>query len=352
MRELVFVVLILAFAVPATSQDLGNRPPAKAPPVDAAPAPIVERQGGDTLFTAFTIPALPFTTTGTTTGYNNDYDEVCPMDSMAPDVVYRFASTMVQIIDVDLCGSDFDTKVYIYDASLHLVACDDDFYFNEPCGVYVSKLEHVTLGVEVYYIVVDGYGNAAGTYNLVVENFVECVLACPNGGVPEGEPPLVPNYVDNWNGGCHTNPGHPFQAITGDADGSRILCGVAGWYPRLSSTYRDTDWFTLEMGVTGAIEIVADAELVTNIMVNSWPQDCAAAAVAQATAAGNCAEATMTIDGYAPGQTVWLLAISNYLSPPFGSDENEYDYIVWFSGLAPAVATEISTWSQVKTLYR
>ncbi len=171
MRALILIVVSLALiAGAAMAQDLGNRPPVKLPPGEAAPAPIVERQGGDTIFTAFTIPALPFAETGTTVGYNDDYDEMCPYGGMGPDVVYRFASTMLQFIDVDLCGSDYDTKIIIYDAAMHFVACNDDFYFDEPCGVYVSKLEHVSLGIGVYYIVIDGYGNSAGIYNLVVEN--------------------------------------------------------------------------------------------------------------------------------------------------------------------------------------
>ncbi len=350
MRPFALAILTLALiAGVAMAQDLGNRPPVKAPPVETTPVPLVARQGGDTVFLAFTIPALPFTDTGTTIGYNDDYDEMCPYDAMARDVVYRFVSTMPQSITVDLCGSDFDTKVYIYDAVFHLVACNDDFYFDEPCGVYVSKLEEVPLGIGVYYLVVDGYGNSSGTYILVVENYVECVLACPDGGVPEGEPPLVPNYVDNWNGGCNTNPGHPFQAVTGDANGARILCGVAGWYTFQGSQYRDTDWYTLEMGVTGTIEIIADAEDQIYIF-ELLPQDCAAVDVAQLATAGDCTEVTMTIDGYAPGQTVWFWAGSTVFEPPAG-EEDEYDYVVWFSGLAPAVATEATTWSSVKALY-
>ncbi len=342
--------LFLAAAGSGAAHELGNRAPIKARPPEMAAAPVVARQGGDTIFTAFPIPSLPFTDTGTTLGYNDDYDEMCPYDAMGRDVVYRFESTMTQLVDVDLCGSDFDTKVYIYDAALHLIACNDDFYFDETCGVYVSKLEHVTLGVGAYYLVVDGYGNSAGDYILVFENYIDCELTCPDGGVPEGEPPLIPNYVDNWNGGCNTDPGHPFQAITGDANGERILCGVAGWYPHLSTTYRDTDWYTLEMGVNGTIEVVADAEYASHVF-ELLPQDCDAVEVAQQATAGDCAEATMTIAGYAPGQTVWFWVGSTYFSPPYGGDENEYDYVVWFSGLAPTVATEGTTWSTVKALY-
>jgi hypothetical protein len=342
--------LLLGMCNGAVALDLGNQATVKAPPNAAPIVPPAERQGGDTILTAFTIPSLPFTETGTTIGYNDDYDAACPYDNGGPDVVYRFESTMPQSIDVDLCGSDYDTKVYIYDAALHLIACNDDFYSGDPCGIYVSKIEDAPLGVGAYDIVVDCYGSVAGNYVIAVENHVECVVACPAEGLPEGEPPLVPNYIDNHNGGCNTDPGHPFQAITGDADGLRTLCGVGGWYAIQGSPYRDTDWYRLEMGATGTIGILADAEEPSYI-VELLPQDCATVAIAQSATADACQEVSMSISGYAPGQVVWFWVGSTTFWPPYGG-ESEYDYVVWFSGLAATVATETSTWSQLKALYR
>ncbi len=97
-------------------------------------------------------------------------------------------------VDIDLCCSSYDTKVYVYDAGLNLIACNDDFYFGAPCGVYVSKLENIPFAAGgTYYIIIDGYGEASGAYVLDITGFVPCVVTCPAGGYPEGEPPLVPN---------------------------------------------------------------------------------------------------------------------------------------------------------------
>ena len=53
---------------------------------DDYPSPI--RQGGEDIASAFYVSSLPFNDTGTTTGYNDDYDEVCPYSgSTSPDVV-------------------------------------------------------------------------------------------------------------------------------------------------------------------------------------------------------------------------------------------------------------------------
>ncbi len=175
---------------------------------------------------------------------------------------------------IDLCGSSYDTKLYVYDADLNLVACNDDAYFGSPCGVYVSALENVALQEgTTYFIVIDGYGSAHGEYLLSVEEFVPCVLEWPAGGFAEGEPPLVDDYVDTWNGGCNTPPGYPFQELMGDAAGNLILCGVSGWYMFNGNNYRDTDWFHIYAGPSGAVEITADAEQPTYFLEFA-PHDC------------------------------------------------------------------------------
>ena len=44
----------------------------------------------------------------------------------------------------------------------------------------------------------------------------------------EGEPELVDNYVDFYNGGCNTPPDYPFQHLCGDQNGELVLCCNAG----------------------------------------------------------------------------------------------------------------------------
>ena len=127
--------------------------------------------------------------------------------STAPDVVYKLQVTSDVLVDIDLCGSGYDTKVYVYREDLALVACNDDSYFDGLCGVYVSKIENLSLDPAVkYFLVIDGYGISAGDYVLQVgfSPPPPCVVPCPSGASVEGEPPLVQDYVDNWNGGCNT----------------------------------------------------------------------------------------------------------------------------------------------------
>lgn len=98
---------------------------------------------------------------GTTAGYANDYDEVCPYSgSTSPDVVYTFTPSVATAVTVDMYGSAYDTKIYIYDESLSLIACNDDFYPD-----YTSRLDNVAVQAGVqYYLVIDGYGGYYGSY--------------------------------------------------------------------------------------------------------------------------------------------------------------------------------------------
>ena len=127
---------------------------------------------------------VPYSDTGTTCGYNDDYDEVCPYSgSTAPDVVYGVIPDMDVIVDIDLLGSTYDTKLYVYDENLALVACNDDFYPD-----YVSKIEQLALmgGVQ-YFIVVDGYYTSCGDYVLFVTECIVETVGCPPEGIPEDE---------------------------------------------------------------------------------------------------------------------------------------------------------------------
>ena len=116
------------------------------------------REGGEDIGNAVVIPALPFNDNGYTCDNVNDYDEVCPYGgSYAPDVVYSYTPPANDIIDIDLCASGYDTKVYVYENAYTPgapYACNDD-----ACPGWRSFIDDLPLtGGNTYYIVVDGYG--------------------------------------------------------------------------------------------------------------------------------------------------------------------------------------------------
>ncbi len=312
------------------------------------------RQGGEDMESAVVIVELPFSDTGNTSDNLDDYDAVCPYNTpTSPDVVYRYQPLEDAAIFVDLCGSGYDTKTYIFDESGNVVACNDDFYFDDTCGVYVSKIEDAFLYAgEVYYLVIDGYGGDSGDYILMVDTFVPpepYILDCE--GIPEGEPPLVDGYQDEFNGGCNSPEfGTPFQALDGDANGQLEFCGIAGWYEVDGANLRDTDWFTAIIGPLGMLEWTLDAEQDT---YGFWlPNDCDLPAVIDMILVGPYAPDTMTIQRD-PGNIVWLWVGSALFSPPAGFIGNEYNYISTFTGLAQGtVSTERTTFGGIKSLYR
>jgi hypothetical protein len=356
MKAMIAIVLVVGIVGAATAYDLGNRGPVK--PIGTYPENVPDpgRQGGDTIATAFLIPSLPYYDSGTTAGYTNDYDEVCPYSgSFSPDVVYRYVANYSGMITVDLCGSSYDTKVYIYDGSLNLLVCNDDYYSGGYCGVYTSKIESWSVAAGTYYIIVDGYGGAFGDYRLEVEPYFCCVIECPPDGLLEDEPPLINEYIDDWNGGCNNSPTYPFQHVAGALEGSTIpvgssiFCGESGWYLSAGSQFRDTDWFTLTKGAVGNIEITADAEYASYIFELAGTCEGGATVVQQAVA-GPSSPVTMSIAG-AAGSTKWFWVGPTIFADPDGG-QNTYDYVVWFTGLLPEiVTTEAASWGTIKALY-
>ncbi|MBD3221287.1 hypothetical protein GF314_08580 [bacterium] len=338
MRLAIMITVLLALAGATRAFDLGT---------EAGPKPVVDvpinvpgdRQGGDTILDAMPI-TIPGEDTGSTAGYGDDYDEVCPYTgSTSPDVVYTVTPAVDVVVDVDMLGSTFDTKIYVYDDELNLLACNDDYYAD-----YVSRIEELALvGGTDHYIVVDGYGGDFGDYVITISAFEPCEITHWPWFVDEGEPPLTIDYEDTWNGGCNTDPENPpFQPGHGHA-----IDGVSGFYLYQGSSRRDTDWFEFVLPQDG-YPVYAEAE-VESYLFELGPADCGSVDVVQSVVIEECSEGTLWLTG-TPGSTVWLWFGPTTFSAPDGSDVYEYDYWIHF-GWFPS-ATENQSWSEIKALFR
>ncbi|MBD3233426.1 MAG: T9SS type A sorting domain-containing protein [candidate division Zixibacteria bacterium] len=159
---------------------------------DSIPTQHITLQGGDTVEDAVEIPSIPFSTSGTTIGYNNDYDEMCPYTGQAPDVVYYYEPAESLNLSIHLCaGSDYDTKLYVYENEYILVECNDDVCIspNYPWD-YVSSIESVIMQPgNIYYVVVDGYGQSQGNYTIDIAEFGS--LCCVVDMWPDDDPVIV-----------------------------------------------------------------------------------------------------------------------------------------------------------------
>jgi hypothetical protein len=359
MRQAILIFMVLALVGTVMAQDLSpsRQPPVKEVSPQVYDPPEEPKQGGDTVNDAFPIYGLPTTMNGTTTGYTNDYDYECPFDSWSPDVVYSYTPANDILINVDLCGSFYDTKTFIFNADLEVIACNDDFYYDEECGIYVSKIEGAFLaGGGTYFIVIDGYGGDHGEYLMNVTEFVPCAVTCPFDAMNEGEPTLHDGYVDVYNSGCSSPEfGDPFQAIDWinvadghPADGRAWLCGKSGWF--LSSggmETRDTDWFRVFAREDGLMEFTVESELPCYIFKLA-PLDCAAVAV-ELQALADCEQPVTLSFPVAAGEEVWL-----WVGPStFNGPVTEFDYFMTVSNnLFDVVPAEKVSWGEVKSLYR
>jgi hypothetical protein len=162
--------------VTAAEKVTGVTEPLKVVPNHSAATPQSsgKRVGGDTCDVATVIPGLPYSDTGNTCGYIDDYDEVCPYSgSTSPDVAYEFTPAADVAVDISLCndGTWYDTKLYVYQDSCPgiLIACNDDACTAPNGTPYVSELLGVALSAgNTYYIIVDGYGGDCGDYEMTV----------------------------------------------------------------------------------------------------------------------------------------------------------------------------------------
>jgi len=350
MRYLILIVLVAglaggALALPPELSPGGVSVPAKDDShVGTAPARD-GREGGEDIATAIPILAMPFQDTGATCDNLDDYDEVCPYeDSTSPDVVYSFVAGAEGMAWVDLCGSEYDTKVYLYDADLNLVGCNDDYYFDDVCGQYTSFLSSFVDADQTYYIVVDGYGGDCGTYNLNVDVIPSPQVLCPPGALEEGEPPLEDEYEDQHNPGCGGLP-PVWQAIWAQEDNCATMCAVSGWYDYQDMDFRDTDWF----------EVLAVGDQIDWTLISEWEVD-------MLVIAPDCAELELLYTAFVPflepvtlsfpttpGEVFWL-----WVGPTsFDGPLDEFDYLMDICGIqSETVPAERQTWGGLKNLYR
>lgn len=299
--------------------------------------------GGDTFGTAPTIPSLPYTDTGNTCGYADDYyyyapSSGCPYSATGgPDVVYKYLPTTTQNLRISLCsGTDYDSKLQVYQNTVAgIIGCNDDF-----CGL-VSQLDVTVTAGNTYYIVVDGWSTSCGNYTLTVAELVPCVVTCPPNSQLEGEPVCYDGYTDNYNGGCNSTP-YVFSPVT-----CNTICGNAGYYTTGGLGLRDTDWYalTLEAPCSGTVTVVAEFPVQLAVIVAPCPPT----TIPCNLLSPECVPVSCAITG--PGSYYVFVAPQQGL----GTLACGKDYVLTFSGcsIPPCgpTSTESSTWGRVKGLF-
>lgn len=253
---------------------------------------------GDNVSDPFVVTSLPFNDAQSTAGFADDYNEICPFpESGAPDVVYSYTPGVNEVIRIDLCGSSFDTRVYVYMNSVTAgspYACNDDY-----CGSswYRSRVPSlpVTMG-NTYYIVVDGWGTDTGIYQLAVTTDEACIWSgCSTGVIAEGE--VCATGTDVTNGGCNL-PSQLFSAISFDVP----VCGQI--WAELPN--RDTDWYRKSLGAGQSVRWKARADFPISIFVFDLSDGCASL-VGLRLDGDPCEEISITITPDAAGDFAFVV---------------------------------------------
>ena len=352
MKTCILLLAALVLASPLAAQDF-SRLPHKAPGVNSpsAPAPAGERVGGDTIETALAFSTVPYTDSGSTDGFVDDYDSACPTESTASDVVYAFTPPASDTYYFDLCGSAYDTKLYLMDADLNVIACNDDHYqLFSPCGDFTSKLTDVFLpaGVTVY-VVIDGFDeDAYGEYQLSVGVSVPCTKTCPPAALPEGEPALQYGVDDAYNCGCQCAGAALFQPVDGDHDGEAVYCIHSGWR---SYGTPDTDWLSFLVGASGSIHVDIDTDYGLMAYAILGDTDCFFYEIVGNVVADACGTAAFDFQ-MDPGSTGLLYLVPYSVGPTTGVETVEFAATVGFAGLAVPQAADPVSWGAVKSMYR
>lgn len=116
---------------------------------------------GDTKQDAIPITTLPYTTSGNTAYCYFNQNLVYN----SPDMYYRLIPTTQQKqATVSLCGSSFDTFLSVIDPQGNVIAYNDD----GTCGTS-SQVTFSTQGIDTAFIIVEGWGNAMGTFQMTID---------------------------------------------------------------------------------------------------------------------------------------------------------------------------------------
>jgi hypothetical protein len=344
MRIAIVSILVLMLAVAVCPATTDRMIIAEKDPVAGGTPTYEGREVGEDIASAIPILSLPFTDTGNTCAFLNDYDVVCPYpESVAPDVVYTYTPPADVVVDVTLCGSTYDTKIYIFEeAAGNVVCCNDD-----ACGPmgYQSLMQNIFLYADVtYYFVVDGYNDACGDYFLEILPQSPCDVTPPAGLIPESEPDCGPGYVDNYNGGCNSEP-PVFQNLVPSGE-PIVIFGTSGTYDDLT---RDTDWYQIYLSVPNTITLHAVAEFPVLIFFldGNLPLGCDDPAIVISSLTGEPCEPIELTETLDPGLYWIWIGPSVFSCQPCG-----LEYALTIEGYVGPSPVEDLNWSTIKAMYR
>ncbi|MBK7140676.1 MAG: dockerin type I repeat-containing protein [bacterium] len=308
------------------TQNFSNQPAPKQPFHGIPNRPNRIAQGGDNIASATVISSLPYSDAGTTSGYNDDYDETCPyLAPGSPDVVYSYTPAANEVVDIDLCASGYDTKVYVYAGSYtpgSPYACNDD-----ACPGFRSAIYGLNLtGGTTYYIVIDGYDGDFGSYQLEMIGMSPCTVTCPPGSIAEGEA-CVTDGDDTDNGGCNSVP-----EVYGSVNPGDVICGTS-WS---SADFRDTDWYLRSFTGDTTVHWTVVANFPVLVYIIDMNLGCSGAAGVISTSGDPCD--TLVLDAILPAGDYAFFVSPSVFDAQYTCEAGTWNYTARLDAEDPPLA--------------
>ncbi len=175
--------------------------------------------------------------------------------------------------------------------------CED---LEPPCGVVVGAccIEGGMCRVEIQADCSALGGNWLGANTLC--SSCPCTVACPPGGIPEGEPVCGPDYVDEFNGGCAAVMALFSPIALGDT-----ICGESGVFEVPGDVQPDFDWYEIIIDDPMQLQWSAEAEFPARIWIYEGGSGCANPPLLATTDGGQCEAMSVTVS-VEPG-SYWLV---------------------------------------------
>src|SRR5213594_3046870 len=211
------------------------------PPADPVPTTTTTLPGGGACSSPTAIPAPGGTFSGTTSG-TSALAGSCGRSGESPEQVFQWTPTVSGTATIQTCGAatTFDTVLYLRSGVCSggpevAAGCNDDTCPNATGLFRASRITPTVTAGQTYFIVVDGYAGAQGTFSLTV--------------TPPEDP--VPTTTTTLPGGgaCSSPAAIPAQGGTfsGTTSGTSALAGSCGrsgespeqvfqWTPTVSGT--------------------------------------------------------------------------------------------------------------------
>jgi hypothetical protein len=168
-----------------------------------------------------------------------------------------------------------------------------------PCGTIIGAccFPDATCSIETQA----GCGNLGGNWlgADTICSSCPCLVPCPVGGIPEGEPVCAPGYVDEFNGGCDAETVVFSPIALGDT-----VCGEAGVFEIPGDIDTDFDWYEITVG---NLELVwsVEAEFPVGIWIIDANAGCAGAVILDSAGALECDPVSLSLS--VDAGTYWLV---------------------------------------------